>query len=492
MSVHLIVVEHRRDWPAHFPPAMVVTVQDYLATPEYQKLRDVRVLNLCRGYRYLSLGYYCSLLAEARRHRVIPAMRAITDLSAKAIYSLGAEDLDAQVHRSLSRRIAREAGRSEFEMDIYFGRCADEALQDLAEEIFELFPCPLLRVQFEHDSKWRISAIRPLALSAVPTQQQALFVASFETYVSRRWRSPRVRESARYDIAILHNPAEKLPPTSARGLQRFIRAGKKLDLSVDLIERKDYGRLAEYDALFIRETTAIDHHTYRFAKRAQAEGMAVIDDPDSIVKCTNKVYLHELMSANRVPVPRTRVLQKGQLESLPVDAVSYPAVVKIPDGSFSRGVHKAENREQLEQYARELLRESDLILLQEFVYTEFDWRIGVLNRQPIFACQYFMSKHHWQILKHGADGQVTEGNARTVAVEDAPPEVVKTALAAANLIGDGFYGVDIKQAGERVVVIEVNDNPNVDPGVEDAVLGDRLYELILEDLARRLDERRAR
>ena len=42
------------------------------------------------------------------------------------------------------------------------------------------------------------------------------------------------------------------------------------------------------------------------------------------------------------------------------------------------------------------------------------------------------------------------------------------------------------------MVIEVNDNPNVDPGVEDAVLGDRLYELILEDLTRRLDERRAR
>ncbi|MFZ5493500.1 MAG: RimK family protein [Pseudomonadota bacterium] len=492
MSIHLIVVENRRDWPAHFPPAMVVTVQDYLATPEYQKLRDVRVLNLCRGYRYLSLGYYCSLLAEARRHRVIPAMRAITDLSAKAIYSLGAEDLDAQVHRSLSRRIAREAGRSEFEMDIYFGRCADEALQDLAEEIFDLFPCPLLRVEFEHDSKWRISAIRPLSLGALPAEAHSLFVGAFEAYVSRRWRTPKVRESARYDIAILHDPAEKLPPTSARGLQRFIRAGKKLDLSVDLITRKDYGRLAEYDGLFIRETTAIDHHTYRFAKRAQAEGMAVIDDPESIVKCTNKVYLHELLSANRVPVPRSRVLQKGQLESLPADAVTYPAVVKIPDGSFSRGVHKADTREQLEQFARALLRESDLILLQEFVPTEFDWRIGVLNRRPIFACQYFMSKHHWQIVKHGDGGQFTEGGARTLAIEDAPAAVVKTALAAANLIGDGFYGVDIKQSGERVVVIEVNDNPNVDPGVEDAVLGDRLYELILEDLARRLDERRAR
>ncbi|GAB4351824.1 MAG: RimK family protein [Immundisolibacter sp.] len=492
MSVHLVVVEHRRDWPAHFPPALVVTVQDYLASPEHQKLRDVRVLNLCRGYRYLSLGYYCSLLAEARRHRVIPAMRAITDLSAKAIYSLGAEDLDAQVHRSLSRRIAREAGRSAFEMDIYFGRCADQALQDLAEEIFDLFPCPLLRVQFEHDGKWRISAIRPLTLPAVPAERHALFVAAFETYVSKRWRTPKVRETARYDIAILHDPAERLPPTSTRGLRKFVRAGKKLGLSVDLITRRDYGRLAEYDALFIRETTAIDHHTYRFAKRAQAEGMAVIDDPDSIVKCTNKVYLHELLSANRVPVPRTRVLQKGQLEHLPADAVSYPAVVKVPDGSFSRGVHKADNRAQLERYARQLLRESDLILLQEFVPTEFDWRIGVLNREPIFACQYFMSKHHWQIVKHGEGGRFTEGGARTVAIDDAPAMVVKTALAAANLIGDGFYGVDLKQFGERVVVIEVNDNPNVDPGVEDAVLGDRLYERILGDLIRRLDERRNR
>lgn len=136
----------------------------------------------CRGYRYLSLGYYCSLLAEARRHRVIPAMRTITDLSAKAIYSLGAEDLDAQVHRSLSRRVAREAGRSAFEMDIYFGRCADEALQDLAEEIFDLFPCPLLRVQFEHDRKWRISTIRPLTLPAVPAERHELFVAAFETH----------------------------------------------------------------------------------------------------------------------------------------------------------------------------------------------------------------------------------------------------------------------------------------------------------------------
>ena len=49
-------------------------------------------------------------------------------------------------------------------------------------------------------------------------------------------------------------------------------------------------------------------------------------------------------------------------------------------------------------------------------------------------------------------------------------ELLRIALKAANLIGDGFYGVDLKQVGNRYYVMEVNDNPNVDAGNEDGVL----------------------
>ncbi|MEZ5728965.1 MAG: hypothetical protein R3E48_13800 [Burkholderiaceae bacterium] len=38
---------------------------------------------------------------------------------------------------------------------------------------------------------------------------------------------------------------------------------------------------------------------------------------------------------------------------------------------------------------------------------------------------------------------------------------------AARLIGDGFYGVDLKETPEGVVAIEINDNPNLEHGVED-------------------------
>jgi glutathione synthase/RimK-type ligase-like ATP-grasp enzyme len=103
-----------------------------------------------------------------------------------------------------------------------------------------------------------------------------------------------------------------------------------------------------------------------------------------------------------------------------------------------------------------------------------------------------MSRKHWQIVNHQAKGNPRQGGFRTLAVEDAPPRVVKTALRAANLIGDGLYGVDLKQARNGVMVIEVNDNPNLDAGVEDAVIKDDLYRRIMEDFLYRLDRKRKR
>jgi glutathione synthase/RimK-type ligase-like ATP-grasp enzyme len=75
-------------------------------------------------------------------------------------------------------------------------------------------------------------------------------------------------------------------------------------------------------------------------------------------------------------------------------------------------------------------------------------------------------------------------------VGEAPREVTELGCRAASLIGDGLYGVDIKQADGRLVVIEVNDNPNLDIGVEDAVLKDELYKRLLSDLVRRIEARR--
>ena len=62
-----------------------------------------------------------------------------------------------------------------------------------------------------------------------------------------------------------------------------------MGFNCEFITKNDINRIAEFDGLFIRETTAVNHHTFRFAQRAISEGLVVMDDPDSILKCTYKV-----------------------------------------------------------------------------------------------------------------------------------------------------------------------------------------------------------
>jgi glutathione synthase/RimK-type ligase-like ATP-grasp enzyme len=288
-------------------------------------------------------------------------------------------------------------------------------------------------------------------------------------------------------IALLHNPNERMPPSNTQALAAFIAAGRSLGAAVEPITYDDAARLADYDALFMRETTDIDDHTYRLARMAEALGIPVIDNSQSILRCANKVYLAERMRANGVPIPRTLAITRDQLGRIE-NEIGFPVVIKTPDGAFSRGVHKADKRDQLEAIANRLFRASDLILAQEFVATPFDWRVGVLNGEPLFVCQYFMAENHWQVVKYASAGSddYVEGKDRTFAVGEAPPDVVALGVKAAGLIGDGLYGVDIKQAAHGLVVVEVNDNPNIDSGVEDAVLGDELYRRIISDFIRRI------
>ena len=491
MAEQLLLVEHETDWRPGFPNLPVVTARGYLAGGELAIKRDLRITNLCRSYRYLSVGYYCSLLAEARGHKVIPSVRTIQELSSREIYSLETEELDALAQRLLRRRKASALTPTAYELIICFGQCDVPSLQPLARQVFETFRCPLLKVEFRLQGTWRIGAIKALPLTGVPAEGESSFLAALEGYLTRRWHRPRARLTYRYDLAILHDPEEELPPSDKKALGRFVRAGKALGVNVELIQRKDYSRLAEYDALFIRETTRIGHHTFRFAKKADTEGMVVIDDPDSILRCTNKVYLAELLAAHKVPRPKTLVLRRENLMDA-AEQIGYPVVLKIPEGSFSRGVFKAEDRAELVRIAGRLFRESDLILAQEYLYTPFDWRIGVLGRRPFYVCKYLMSRDHWQIVKHESDGRHIEGGWETLTVEACPPAVLRTALKAADLIGDGLYGVDLKETADGPVVIEVNDNPSLDSGVEDQVLGEELYLRLIGEFVERLDRRGAR
>ena len=42
-----------------------------------------------------------------------------------------------------------------------------------------------------------------------------------------------------------------------------------------------------------------------------------------------------------------------------------------------------------------------------------------------------------------------------------------------------MYGVDLKMVDDKAYVIEINDNPSIDHGLEDAIIGDEMYYRLL-------------
>ena len=485
MSI-LLVVDNPRNWPLHIPDVEVIAARAYLTDPAYSEDRTAKVFNLCRSYRYQTVGYYVSLLAAARGHKPLPDINTIQDLKSQAVIRTLSEDIEEEIQNTLG-----SLQSTNFTLSIYFGRNFARKYDALAVRLFNLFQAPMLRAEFVHEKEeWKLDTIRPISVNEIPEDHREFAIGAAQQYFAGRNKRLRKRQTPRYDLAVLVNPDESDPPSDERALRRFQKAAEAVGLDFELITRDDFHRLAEFDALFIRETTSVNHHTFRFAQRAAAEGLVVMDDPVSILKCTNKVYLAELLDRYEIPTPKTMVVHSKNRDRI-VAELSLPCVLKQPDSAFSRGVIKVETEAELDQQVTRLLAKSELIIAQEFLPTTFDWRVGICDRRALFVCRYFMAASHWQVYRHDKDGTTRdEGTSNTISVGEAPDDVVRTAVKAANLIGDGLYGVDLKQVENKVYVMEINDNPNIDAGTEDAILKGALYREIMGIFLKRIEQRK--
>lgn len=481
----LIVVNNPKNWKLHVPGIEITSAQEYLVSNRYHGERNMRVFNLCRDYSYQSKGYYVSLLAEARGHKVIPGVKNMRDYTAPAVVKHISDEIDNLIQKSLHKLTG-----TEFVLSIYFGQNVSPQYLELSQELYRLFQAPLLRAKFVFKQKWFIQSIRPICVDEIPESHMDLVDKFAQEYFERSRYSASTDDSDYlYDLGILTNPDEKEPPSNAQAIQNFVKAAEETGFRVEMLTRKDYPRVGEFDALFIRETTNVNHYTYSFARRAQSQGIAVIDDPDSILRCSNKVYLQELMTAGKIPAPKTIIAHSENRHTLAKE-LGFPMVIKSPDSSFSQGVKKANNKEELEKILDQMFEKSDLLIAQEFTPTDFDWRIGVLDGKPLYACKYYMAKDHWQIYNWDSkDKDEVCGNFDCLPIEMVPHGIVKTALRICSMIGNGLYGVDLKEHNGKAIVIEVNDNPSIDAGIEDQVGKKKIYLAIMRSLRHRIEDR---
>jgi glutathione synthase/RimK-type ligase-like ATP-grasp enzyme len=274
-------------------------------------------------------------------------------------------------------------------------------------------------------------------------------------------------------------------------LMRLGQVARKMGHQTDFLFRPDIYKIPDYDAIFIRALTDPLNAAYVAARTAEMHGVRVIDDPDSIVICCDKVNMYRQLMRAGVPIPETvfideRELTRVHCEEL-FDQLGTPLVLKAPNTSFSMYVEKASSTDEFIRIGRRYLRRADRIVVQRYIQSDFDWRVGVLGGEPLYVCRYVIPRKRWKIMTYNSEGRAVYGPVRGVALADADPRLLQRARAAAAAVGQGIYGVDLKESGDDYIVIEVNDNPTIQAGDEDQKAGD-LYEklirfLLREDLA---------
>ncbi len=256
-----------------------------------------------------------------------------------------------------------------------------------------------------------------------------------------------------------------------------------------ILDVAEFDQIPRFDAAFLRLDTQVLGLSFAASRYAWELGLRVVDDPRSILTCMNKAHVQGILERAGVPTPQTVLLTRAGSQHLNAEELfaelGTPIVCKAPSGAFSSAVEKASNARELQNLVRRFAQRSDVILLQRYTPSLFDWRIGFLCAEPLYAARYHIPKGAWRIhdRPEGSDRRVW-ARVERINLEDVPDEVMATAAAATQAIGTSLYGVDIKQTENGPVVIEVNDNPNLDHGSE-LPADSNIYGHIIDTIATR-------
>jgi hypothetical protein len=211
---NLVVVTQAGDWPSDLPGARVVTARAYLTEREFGNLRNARVFNLCRHYRYQAFGYYVSLLAEARGHRPIPTVITMQDLRSPAVVRVASDELEDRMKRSLAR-IADER----FTLPVYFGRTPSASTSGSPRRSSSSTPRPSCGRLRPHDGEWELQRVTAVPTSAIADEDRELAFDAPAAFFARRFRPARAR-------AVALRPGHRLRPGATPPRRRTRRPSR--------------------------------------------------------------------------------------------------------------------------------------------------------------------------------------------------------------------------------------------------------------------------
>src|SRR5205807_9782394 len=190
MTGWVILVDQPKDFPNAETPHKVITTSDYLARPKLFEGRP-KLVNLSRSYAYQSKGYYASLLAEARGHRIVPTVETMLELREAKLYEHALPELEDELNRCARRADYQPEG--ELKLLVCFGIAGDTRFEAFGRLLFDWFRCPALEITIEPGHWLSIDRIRPRNLTRLANGEAAFFRESLHQHTKREWLDPKAR-----------------------------------------------------------------------------------------------------------------------------------------------------------------------------------------------------------------------------------------------------------------------------------------------------------
>ena len=246
----------------------VIEADHYLSSGGVQP-HEATVVNLCRSYRYRSKGYYVSLVADARGHRVLPPIESLEELSEpyglfRVLREAGVPTLDVA---ELKTWKPTDAPNGSAESLVMFGQTTDPRFEHAARAAYRAWPIPVLRLHFvPKNGEWWVANAEPVPLKRLRTDERDQLVLALK---KDGWRAIGGRapplETKRASIAVLFDDDDQFAPSTPETIAHLERLAAVNNVYVHRLGLDELDRLPEYDALFIRTLTGVREPSFQLA-----------------------------------------------------------------------------------------------------------------------------------------------------------------------------------------------------------------------------------
>lgn len=292
-----------------------------------------------------------------------------------------------------------------------------------------------------------------------------------------------------------HNVLDDGVPEAAE-IHRFIEAGKTRGIELDVFRPRDFelivstekewraehlgGQLSRPDFIIPRTGSETSYFTLAVLRHFERQGIAMINGPEAVEACADKLQTLQLLSASGLPIPKT-ILAKFPVDLDVIEReLGFPVVVKTLRSTRGAGVLLCRDRNQFDDLAN-LLGDSNPtsdFIFQQYVKASHgrDVRILVIDGKVAAAMERRATNGGFKSnISLGGVGQRIEP----------PPEMARLAIDAAKALNLDIAGIDILFDDKGYRICEANSSPGFS-GLEkacDISVPDAVFDFVQHRLA---------